>query len=165
MIRGYIESSKPYIIGINAVFGQYPYDALFFSNTVRYDYAKEVYPTLFYANQRIVASNIKTEAEENEMVVNFNHLIKRGWEHFDNSGMMCLRLLNKLHICRVAMAGFDGFEDAYSESYADISLPHINPGKKWEELNEEIRDMFQDFKKTTADYMTIRFITASKYDI
>lgn len=165
VIRGYIESSRPYIIGINAVFGQYPYDVLFFSNTVRYDYAKEVYPTLFYANQRIVASNIKTEAEENEMVVNFNHLIKRGWEHFDNSGMMCLRLLNKLHICRVAMAGFDGFEDAYSESYADISLPHINPGKKWEELNEEIRDMFQDFKKTTADYMTIRFITASKYDV
>ena len=165
VIKQHIAECKPYIIGINAVFAQYTYDALFFSNSVRYEYAREIYPELFYKNQRIIASNIKTEGEAEERVVNFNHLVKRGWEHFDNSGMMCLRLLNKLHICRVALAGFDGFEDAWSESYADISLPHINPGKRWDELNEEICDMFQDFKKITANYMTIQFVTESKYDV
>lgn len=163
-IKDYIRENQPFVIGINAVFAQYDYDSLFFSNTVRYDYAREIYSDLFYRNKRIVSSNIKTEAEENELLVNFNHLIKRGWEHFDNSGIMCLRLLNKLHISRVALAGFDGFEDVYADSYADPSLPHINPGKRWSELNAEIKEMFEDFRKITSDYMTIRFITESKYN-
>lgn len=162
-IDAYIREHNPIVIGINAIFEQYTYDYLFFSNSVRYDYAKEVYSDSFYSNQRIVASNIKTIPDEKERIVNFNLLVKRGWEHFDNSGIMCLRLLNKLRVSDVALAGFDGFEDVYSESYADISLPHINPGKKWDELNEEIKDMFVDFRNTTSGYMKIEFVTPSKF--
>lgn len=162
-IDAYIEKHHPVIIGLNAVMKEYTYDYLFFSNGVRYDYAKEIYPQLFFANRRIVASNIKTVPEQDECIVNFNLLVKRGWEHFDNSGIMCLRLLNKLHVSKVALAGFDGFENAYSDSYADVSLPHINPGKKWDELNDEIKDMFTDFKNTTTDYMDIEFVTDSKF--
>lgn len=164
-IDAYIKENNPVVIGVNAVLEQYSYDYLFFSNSVRYNYAKEIYSEQFHANKRIVASNIKTEPEENDWVVNFNLLVKRGWEHFDNSGIMCLRLLNKLHVAHVALSGFDGFENAYNDSYADVSLPRINPGKKWDELNEEIRDMFEDFKKTTSDSMEIEFVTESKYDV
>ena len=74
-----------------------------------------------------------------------------------------LRLLNKLQVARVALAGFDGFESSYDESYADSSLPHIVPGKTWSELNEEIRDMLCDFRQMTAGCMDIAFITESKY--
>ncbi len=164
-IEAYIKENDPIVIGVNAVLEQYFYDYLFFSNSMRYNYAKEIYSEQFYNNKRIVASNIKTVPEENELVVNFNFLVKRGWEHFDNSGIMCLRLLNKLRVSHVALGGFDGFENAYNDSYADVSLPRINPGKKWDELNEEIRDMFEDFKKTTSDYMEIEFVTESKYDV
>lgn len=162
-IDTYIKENNPVVIGINAVLQEYQYDYLFFSNHVRYDYAKEIYNDLFTVNKKIVASNIKTEPEQGEFIVNFNLLVKRGWEHFDNSGIMCLRLLNKLHVTNVALAGFDGFSDEYADSYADISLPHINPGKKWEDLNEEIKDMFCDFKNMTADYMEIVFVTESKF--
>ena len=116
---------------------------------------------MFENNRRIVASNIKTVPDDNEMLVNFNLLVKRGWEHFDNSGIMCLRLLNKVHASNVALAGFDGFKDEYSENYADVSLPHINPGKKWDELNAEIKDMFVDFCKSTSGVMKIEFVTES----
>lgn len=163
-IDKYIEEHKPVIIGINAIAQDYKYDYLFFCNTVRYDYAKEIYTDVFYQNKRIVASNIKISADDDEMIVNFNSLVKRGWEHFDNSGIMCLRLLDKLQIADVAIAGFDGFKDGYEESYADVSLPHINPGKKWEELNEEIKDMYQDFRNKTQDYMKVEFVTESYYE-
>ena len=163
-IDKYIEEYRPVVIGINAIVQDYKYDYLFFCNTVRYDYAKEIYADAFRRNKRIVASNIKINADENEMIVNFNLLIKRGWEHFDNSGIMCLRLLDKLQIADVAIAGFDGFKDGYNESYADVSLPHINPGKKWEELNEEIKDMYQDFRSKTQDYMNVEFVTESYYE-
>lgn len=163
-IEKYISKNNPYIIGINAINEFYNYDYIFFSNTIRYDYAKEIHPKVFSATKKIVTSNVKTNGTENEYIVNYNHLAKRGWEHFDNSGIMCLRLLNKLHIPKVAMAGFDGFEDAYSDSYADISLPHINPGKAWEDLNQEIRSMFLDLKLSTSGQMSIALVTNSKFD-
>lgn len=162
-IDEFIEKEHPIVIGVNACNAHYTYDYLFFSNSIRYDYAKEVYSDVFDKQNKIVASNIKTEPGEREKIVNFNHLVKRGWEHFDNSGIMCLRLLNKLSVSNVALAGFDGFEEEYSKNYADVSMPHINPGKKWHELNEEIKNMFIDFKNTTSDYMNIRFVTKSKY--
>ena len=76
---------------------------------------------------------------------------------------MCLRLMNKLHVKRVLLAGFDGFEETYEESYADIFMPHINPGMRWSELNDEIKDMLGDFIATTSPEMDIEFITESKY--
>ncbi len=162
-IISYISRVNPVVIGVNAVFADYSYDYVFFSNKIRYDYAKEIYPEIFYKFSRIVASNIKTDADENELLVNFNLLVKRGWDHFDNAGIMCLRLLNKLHVSGVALAGFDGFGDSYDENYADVSLPPINPGKKWEELNAEINDILLDFESATKDYMKITFITDSKF--
>lgn len=163
-IDRYIDENRPIVIGVNAVLEGYSYDYLFFSNKVRYQYAEEIYPQLFYSFRRIIASNVKTDSGMNEILVNYNLLVKRGWEHFDNSGIMCLRLLNKLHVSDVALAGFDGFEDSHDRSYADVSLPHINPGMGWEELNAEIKDMLKDFRDTTKNYMKIKFITDSKYD-
>ena len=163
-IKNYIVKNNPLIIGINAVFEGFNYDYVFFSNKVRYNYAKEIYPNLFNRHHRIVASNIKIIPEANESIVNYNLLIKRGWEHFDNSGIMCLRLLNKVHAKEVVLAGFDGFDDDVSNSYADKSLPHINPGKAWSELNSEIKDMLQDFMNSTKEYMNIRFLTKSRFE-
>ena len=163
-IKNYIVKNNPLIIGINAVFAGFNYDFVFFSNKVRYNYAKEIYPDLFNGHHRIVASNIKVTPENNESIVNYNLLVKRGWEHFDNSGIMCLRLLNKVHAKEVVLAGFDGFDDDVSNSYADKSLPHINPGKAWSELNSEIKDMLQDFMNSTKEYMNIRFLTKSRFE-
>ncbi len=163
-IKNYIKDNNPIVIGINAIFENYDYNYIFFSNKVRYNYAKEIHPVSFMSLKKIVASNIKTKPDKNELLVNFNLLVKRGWIHFDNSGIMCLRLLNKIHISNIVLAGFDGFENEHENNYADESLPHINPGKKWDELNEEIKDMFIDFKNSTNDYMNIKFITKSKYE-
>ncbi len=163
-IRQFIERKNPAVIGVNAVTGNYKYDYLFFSNSTRYEYAKEIYFEAPCGYRKIVTSNIKTSGDENEYIVNFNLLVKRKWPHFDNAGIMCLWLLNRLHVTDVALAGFDGFEDTYDESYADVSLPHLNPGKTWEELNEEIREMYEDFKNTTKDYMDTEFLTKSKFE-
>ena len=149
---------------MNAITEGYDYSYLFFANNTRYIYAKEIYQKQFEENWKIVASNIKTEPQGKERIVNFSQLVKRGWEHFDNSGIMCLRLMNRLRVQKVVIAGFDGFGDSYEESYADVTLPHIDPGKKWEELNEEIRDMLTDFRIATDGKMEISFLTESVYE-
>lgn len=162
-IDRYIERNHPVVIGVNSVAEGYDCDYLFFSNTLRYEYAKEIFHDIFSAKKRIVTSNIKTATDTDEMIVNFNLLVKRGWEHFDNAGVMCLRLLNKVHASDIALAGFDGFEDEYDKSYYDTSLPRINPGKKWDELNAEIKDMLEDYKKTTSGVIRLEFVTTSKF--
>lgn len=162
-IQQYIENEKPIVIGINAVSSEYHYDYLFFSNKIRYDYAKDIYPDLLKKSKRIVVSSIKTQSDDGENIVNYNMLIKRGWEHFDNAVIMCLRLLNKLHVTDIALAGFDGFSNNYSESYFDISLPSLNTDENWDNLNKEIKSMFQDFKEVTKNSIKISFVTKSIY--
>lgn len=162
-IQDHIKKQQPVVVGVNAVLREYTYDYLFFSSSVRYEYAKEAYPNLFCRYPKIVSSNVRTDAGEDEMIINYHKIIKRGWEHFDNAGIMCLRLLNRIKAEDVILAGFDGFEHEYAESYADISLPKIEPGKKWDALNDEIRDIFMDFKKATEGEMNIQFLTKSKY--
>ncbi len=162
-IGQYIEKEKPICIGINAVSVEYEYDYLFFSNQMRYAYAKDVYPEVLMSKESILLSNIKNSADIGEYIVNFNMLIKRGWPHFDNATIVCLRLLGKLHVKEVALAGFDGFSESHKDNYADEELPRINPGMSIEELNEEIREMFLDFKQSVQGQMKITFITDSKF--
>ena len=133
-------------------------------NSIRYDYAKDVYSEQFNRTEKIVLSNIKTTANNKEIIVNFNRVIKRGWEHFDNAVINALRLMDILHVKNVSLAGFDGFRTKYNESYADVSLPTLNPDNKWDELNEEIKDMFRDFKASTS-VETVKFVTDSIFDI
>lgn len=160
-IRRFIEERNPLIIGVNAMSPEYKFDYFFVINTVRYNYAKEVYGEQFENTPKILLSNIKTEPNQDEMIINFNRVIKRGWEHFDNAVINCLRLMDKLCVENVYIAGFDGFKHRYNESYADASLPTLNPDNKWDELNDEIREMFQDFKKTTKNTINVHFVTES----
>lgn len=160
-IREFIARENPVVVAINAINKSFACDYLFFINSARYEYARTVYPDVFFATKRILLSNIKTQPDPMEVIVNFNTLIKRGWEHFDNAVITFLRLLDKLEVRDVYIAGFDGFKTKYNESYADESLPTLNPDNKWDELNEEILEMYADFRESTRNHMNVCFVTES----
>lgn len=161
----FIETEKPVVIDVNAVNPHYRADYLFFINSVRYDYAREVYGEQFASIPKILLSNIKTEGGVDEYIVNFDYVVKKGWDHFDNAVINCLRLLNKLDVRNVFIAGFDEFGTHYNESYADESLPTLNPDNRWQELNNEIADMYRDFYYSVKDVMDITFLTESVFEI
>lgn len=163
-IQQYIDNSKAVVIGINAFVSDYNYDYVFFVNPLRYDYARNAVGDRFEFTDKIVLSNIKTEAENNEFIVGFNNVIKRGWKYFDNAAICCLRLMDYLGIEKVAICGFDGFKNEYNESYADPHLPSVNPGVNWEHLNEEIKEMFQDYKRSAVTCHQVDFLTESIFD-
>lgn len=153
------------VIAVNALLDKYgtEYDYLFLTNNARYEYAKETRSSQYKSVKKILLSSVKNEGKDDEYIVEFERAIKRGWDHFDNAVICCLRLLKQLEVKNVFISGFDGFKETYNESYADASLPTINPGKKWDELNEEIKDMFKDVKKSAKD-MQITFLTESVYE-
>lgn len=163
-IRIFIEENTPVVIGVNALHPAYVYDYLFVINSARYQYAREVYTEQFQKTKKILLSNIKTEPDADEWLINFNRVVKYGWEHFDNAVINCLRMLEKLQVNDIAIAGFDGFKHKYNESYADVSLPTLNPDGKWDELNLEIADMFDDFCATAKPSLHIEFVTESIFN-
>ena len=92
-------------------------------------------------------------------------MIKRGWEHYDNAVICCLRLMERIGVKNIAIAGFDGFKAQYNESYADPFLPSLNPENKWNELNAEIMSIFADFKQSATVCENIHFITSSLFEV
>ena len=84
-IWSYIRANEPVIIDVNAVTMHYPVDYLFLINKTRYDYAKDAYAAVFHNAKKILLLNIKSDAENNELIVKFDRVMKTGWEHFDNA--------------------------------------------------------------------------------
>ena len=164
-VHVFIKKEQPVVIGVNAICDGYAYDYLFFVNSARCDYAKNAHGKTFAETKKILLSSIKTEGAEGELILNFNRAIKRGWPHFDNAVISALRLLNSIGAKKVAIAGFDGFRHAYNESYADPSLPTLNPDNRWDELNVEISAIFEDVLSSTRGSMEISFVTESLFDI
>ena len=164
-VHAFIKKEQPVVIGVNAICDGYAYDYLFFVNSARCDYAKNAHGKTFAETKKILLSSIKTEGTEGELILNFNRAIKRGWPHFDNAVISALRLLNSIGAKKVAIAGFDGFRHAYNESYADPSLPTLNPDNRWDELNVEISAIFEDVLSSTRGSMEISFVTESLFDI
>lgn len=162
-IKSYIDINHPLVIAVNALLEEYQYDYLFVTNKARYEYAKTAYSAKFMNTKKILLSSVKPKGYEDEIVVNFSRAIKRGWPHFDNAVICCLRLLNSIGIDNVSIAGFDGFKTEYNESYADESLPTLNPEGKWDELNNEIRDMFKDVSMESS-FKQITFLTDSIFE-
>ena len=163
-IKKFIVENNPVIIAVNAINPRYTYDYAIFINPARYEYANNYQPEKMRQIKKILLSNIKTVGNADEIIVNYNLVIKRGWEHFDNAVIITLRLLNKIGATNVAIAGFDGFKTKYNESYADPNLPTLNPNNKWDELNNEIKDMFGDFKNSIMGSMNLHFITESYFN-
>ena len=164
-VHAFIKKEQPVVIGVNAICDGYAYDYLFFVNSARCDYAKNAHGKTFAETKKILLSSIKTEGAKGELILNFNRAIKRGWPHFDNAVISALRLLNSIGAKKVAIAGFDGFRHAYNESYADPSLPTLNPDNRWDELNVEISAIFEDVLSSTRGSMEISFVTESLFDI
>ena len=162
-IGAYIDRHRPVVIGVNAMVSDYFYDYVFYVNPARYDYAQTADRGRFDSARHIMLSNIRAEGTENELIFSFDHAAKRGWEHFDNAVICALRLLDWLGMEQVTLAGFDGFKHVYNESYADPLLPSLKTDDRWDELNEEIREMFQDFRRNAISLRQIELLTESYF--
>lgn len=160
-IANFIDEKKPVVIGVNSMVSNYQYDYVFFVNPARYEYAKTNSKERFDSACRIVLSNIKTEPEGNEVIVGYDHATKRGWEHYDNAVICALRMLDWLGIQKVTIAGFDEFKGVYNDSYADPMLPTLIIDDRWKDLNNEIQDMFLDFRENAISCCNITMLTES----
>ena len=163
-IKEVISQENPVVIGVNAILPEYDYDYLFFVNPARYEFAMMSYSEVFETTKHILLTTVKNTPSKNEYIICFDKAIKKGWKYFDNAVICALRLLEKLEPETVFIAGFDGFKSKYNESYADASLPSLNPDTDWNIINQEIFEMFSEYKMNSTLGDNIVFVTESIFE-
>jgi 4-hydroxy 2-oxovalerate aldolase len=160
-IEYFIREEKPLVAGVNNDIKNYPLDFIFFSGINRYRSFSRKDVNL------IVTSNIKDYAEPNEILINYLPLIKFGWINIDSSVILLLRLLIKLCVKDIYIAGLDGFCGQSGENYYDNSLITDISEKDLLLLTKEIEEMLFDIKNSfeggAAGGIKINFLTESKY--
>ena len=129
----------------------------------RYEYWKN--NPAYIKHRKILVSNIRTvpEDEEKEIIISYNKLVKCGWEHIDNSGLMALRLLDNFEVNSIGIVGFDGYSYSKKSNYASEDLELANVREYPTIINKEISSMLNDFFETRKQKSPIVFVTKSRF--
>ena len=164
-IQKYVNENDAIVISVNFKYDKVKPNYIYFSNIKRYSFWSNDNTTADIP--KILTSNITSNPNDNEMVVSFINLVKCGWEHMDNSAILLLRLLDKLNVKSIAIAGFDGFnyDSNIAKNFASSELELANINSEGKLLNIEIAEMLKDFMETRTGKEKISFITPSRFDL
>lgn len=160
-IKSYIKEKNAIVIGVNAIVADFEYDYLFFSNGIKYEFAKDANSAQYKKAKKIITSNVKDSVDAEEYIVNYNNIQKRKWKYYDNSVIMFLRLMSIILPNTIALAGFDGYADNNSEKYVEEILEPTITQEEMNIMQEEIADMFADYIKINGEKIKIEFLTPS----
>jgi len=158
-IDKFIADTCPIVISVNFILDKFKDGYAFFGNPRRYG-------KLLNGDcdvKTIVSSNI-SELNGNELVVNYNSLIDRGFEFFDNSTVILLNLLRNIGVEEIYIAGLDGFEKGKTDHYFHKDYNNVIDEKKYDTFNNDLKEMLRNFAKTLQRGQTIKFITPSQYE-
>lgn len=162
-VAAYIEKEKPVVLSANFVPDGYHADYVFCCNAVRLEtiLGKKNLPNLVITSNLVDMCEEKMRQEEGQAAevlgVNYMDLSFRENEPSDNSVIMILRLLKKLEVERVALAGFDGYQTDHKANYvADYMASQHTKG---EEENKKIKGYMEQLEKQ----MEISYLTESLY--
>lgn len=162
LVKQHILKEKPVVIGVNSVIKGYSYDYVFFSNTVRYDYAIEQ-KLVKFPTKLVLTSNILQNHDKNIYIVNYNSLIYRGWKLYEVSVMMLLKLLAQMKPMKISIAGWDGY-DSGDINYSDLNMEVNLASDEMESFNKDLKEMIDDFRERLDNAFEIEFITQSRFD-
>ena len=151
-VRDYVKTFEPIIISANFAPEKFITDYVFCSNAMRYDALEKKGIT----GKLLITSNLLDVCEE-KAVLSYSELSFDEKGNFDNCVIMLLKLLMRLEIQEIAVAGFDGYE-CNGEDY--VSAYMVNQHTKGQEENVRIRRYVDDIRRQ----MTINFLTDSKFD-
>ena len=153
-IGTFIEENCPLVFAANFVPEHYDTDYAFISNARRY----ESFRGEIEASCIIVTSNLLNIGCETENVVNYSEVSFSEKGISDNCVIMLLRMLEKLGVKDVALAGFDGYQ-ANGNNYAFPGMASLHT--RGEEENINTRKYVEELRKL----MQLTFLTPSRYEV
>ena len=159
-INAFIYDRKPFIISVNFItkFGDRDDRIAFFGSEKRYKCAE--------GKEResiVVVSNILNHSE-NDLVVNYESLIERDNDDFDNSMIMLLNLLRRMNIVGFSVAGFDGYQKDSKNYSHGVFRESGRFAQKHEATMTNMQNMLRVYKKRLGADGYVKFLTPSVYE-
>lgn len=150
----FIEELTPVIISINSVFPGFSCNYIFISNLKR----------LYTLNMEqldvpVICTSNLPNILQNGIYVDYATLCEQDNEELDNSGVMLIRLMKRIGVARVYMAGFDGFSKEPRDNYFDEKMVNSVTPESAERKNASITRQLQAIMKE----MDIVSLTPSRY--
>lgn len=128
-------------------------DASFYSNKKRYsDLCKK-------DNITLLTSNIKTNAEEDELVFDYNKSLSREYGISDNALLIMLNILKEIGVDDILLIGFDGFSTNNHENFYSEEKMNALTENFVKELNELMTNNIRAYSKK----IKIKSLTPTKY--
>lgn len=152
-----LKDRNPSIISINFSPSSIGSDYVFVSNSKRYSKLAD-FEQGCIEDKLILTSNITPFDIIPKYTVNYQGLLDKADDMSDNALLLCIKLLIKLNVKKVLLAGFDGF--SAGQDYYDVSYSFGTDRYKTD-INEKISKGIQLFRK----FIGIEFVTSSLYDI
>lgn len=157
-IKSFIKDKNAVTLSVNHLNNLFDIDYIFISNSKRYNQFIQTYKKSDIKSKLIVTSNIDTSDSTVDYIVNNFELTDKNSPVGDTALYLIIKLLSKLDIKEVYLAGFDGFSNC-DNKYYDSDLQFNNQNISNESITETTKQI-KEFKKN----MKIEFITKSKYE-
>jgi 4-hydroxy 2-oxovalerate aldolase len=153
MIQDLAELPNTITVSVNFKPKNLDVNFVFISNLKRFEQLDD-----WNSSNLIVTSNV-TNAKDSAYKTNYIDLLIENSAVSDNAGLMLIKLLSKLGVNSIHLAGYDGYSyDAY-ENYFEKDLTLVKHKSIVDDLNEGMIKTLKNFSKT----LNINFITKTKY--
>lgn len=157
-IKDFISSNKIKVFSVNHINSMFCADYIFISNAKRYDQFIDFYEKHNNKSKLIITNNIMQNTEKADYVLNFTKLNSPESIIGESSLYLLIKVLIKLHVKRVILAGFDGFSK-YTRNYYDDNFQFYNQAENINAITKAVNDQLSEFQK----YIEIEFLTKTHY--
>ena len=155
----FIRENKPVIISVNMVMEEFIPDYVFLSNAKRY---VQMATPLSQRNRKykvIATSNVTETNKKFDYVLNYSALLDREAEIIDNSFVMLLKVMIRLGMKKVYLAGFDGYFGQHRKNYLYANMEYKFDKAQAGRLNRYVAAILKSIK---PELETV-FVTDSLY--
>lgn len=156
LIKSELAKDNVASISLNFYNNDFKTDYIFSSNMRRYNkldnkIGKEI-------NAKVILTSNMREAKNKDYVLNFYSYSIENKDIVDNAALMVIKLLIKIGVKKVMIAGADGYDEKNPYVYSD-AITHFDFSNVAKTRNESIKKELDSFKKS----IEIKFLTESKY--
>ena len=155
IIKEYIQKNKPVVISINFMPEQYHIDYVFLSNAKRYVQQATRISKKAKDVQLIATSNVTRADGAFDYVFSYSSLLDEEALIVDNPMIMLIRLLDRIGVEKIALAGFDGYEKTELPNYINANMEHTFSKEKAREINEDVvKSLERLHPRVSIEYVT-----------
>ncbi|EOS25341.1 hypothetical protein C804_04440 [Lachnospiraceae bacterium A4] len=159
-IENYVKEYNPLIISVNYVSDELPVDFIFLSNAKRYVQLASSLLKKRNEIQVISTSNITAMNDQRfEFSLDISSLLDEEAEIIDNSFVMLLKVMIKIGVKNVTLAGFDGYIGQKWKDHVNESMGYEFSKEQAERLNKYVARVLSGM----AAHLKVKFITKSLY--